>query len=118
MAYQLAGSAHSSAGNWRNVKDLYLGLKFMVAGQTHFGWARLNVALTTQASWTATLTGYAYETVANRPLLSGQTHGQEVPQPVSFKPMAPLPATLGSLAQGAPGLVAWRRDEDMPFART
>jgi hypothetical protein len=115
MAFQAAGSAHSSSGNWRGVNNLYLGLKFSISGRTHYGWARLNVALTTPAGWTATLTGYAYETVANRPLFSGQTHGPDI-RPASFVPTTPLPATLGSLAQGASGLVAWRREEDMPFA--
>jgi hypothetical protein len=47
-------------GPWVNVKDRYLGLKFQIKGNTHYGWARLNVKVS-KTTITATLTGYAYE---------------------------------------------------------
>jgi len=46
------------------VDDRYLGLKFVISGQVHYGWARLNVWIHSCTA-SATLTGYAYETVAN-----------------------------------------------------
>jgi len=86
---------HRFEGQWVNsgkgVKDRYLGLKFSIKGQTHFGWARLNIA----ANDTGTLTGYAYETVANKAIIAGKTKGPEV---ITLEP-----GSLGRLAQGAAG---------------
>jgi hypothetical protein len=59
-------------GPWDAVIDRYLGLKFTINGETHFGWARLSerhVNCTLQA----VLTGYAFETVPSKPILTGQT---------------------------------------------
>jgi len=42
---------------------------------------------------TGLVTGYAYETIANKPIIAGQTHGKDE-------------ATLGRLAQGASGVVS------------
>lgn len=114
MAFFGRGSAHSSAGNWRDVHGLYLGLKFVIGTETHYGWARFNVTNGGQsgAAITATLTGYAYESVANRPILTGKTHGPTGPEPLAMNPTPPQPATLGVLARGAMGLTAWRREEE------
>jgi hypothetical protein len=112
MAAQAAGSAHSSFGNWRGVNGLYLGLKFSIAGETHFGWARLNVHLITQASFSATLTGYAYETVPNQPLLTGEMHGPDLSDLISLRPLPAQPPTLTCLAAGATGIVLWRKKEE------
>lgn len=78
-------------GSWINVKDRYLGLKLVVHGRKHYGWARLNVQVA-NLSITAALTGYAYETIPNKPIITGKTKGPDdgVEQP----------ATLGSLALG------------------
>ena len=46
------------------------------------------------------LTGYAYETVPNKPIITGKTTGPDV--------ITLDPATLGHLAQGASGISAWR----------
>jgi hypothetical protein len=85
-------------------KNRYVGLKFVIGGQIHFGWARFNVRmrLPRQGGLVAVLTGYAYETVANKPILTGQTKGADLAQ------AQPEPATLGRLAEGATGLEAWR----------
>lgn len=95
-----------TSGPWHGNRSSYLGLAFSVAGKIHYGWARLNV---TQSGCviTAVLTGYAYETVANKPIISGKTSG---PADINA-PMHPQ-ATLGMLAQGSVGLDAWRRDEN------
>ncbi len=63
-------------GQWRQTKGRYLGLKFMIDGQVHYGWARLNVSA--QRPITATLTGYAYETIPNKPIITGKTKGPDV----------------------------------------
>lgn len=81
-------------GYWCNVTNRYLGLQFKIRGQTHYGWARLDVKVdrTTLVPTVATLTGYAYETVPNKPIIAGKTKGADL-DPAQ-------PATLGSLAIG------------------
>jgi hypothetical protein len=67
-----------SYGYWLNAGPHYLGLQFTRHGKTHYGWAQLSVVL--QQIWgghyrlTSTLTGYAYETVAGKSIMAGQTH--------------------------------------------
>lgn len=62
-----------SLGPWRNVQNRYLGLRFTIDGETHYGWARFNVKFSNGWFIAATLTGYAYETEANKTILAGQT---------------------------------------------
>jgi hypothetical protein len=98
-----------TSGPWRNVQNRYLGLAFTIAGQTHYGWARLSVTMKpgTCRPATAVLTGYAYETVAGQPITTGKRSG-----PSKLSAVERPQATLGALAQGSVGLEAWRRDED------
>ena len=116
------GGSGTCAGQWNNLKNRYLGLKFTINGTTHFGWARLNVTCTTMYGnhiVTGVLTGYAYETIPNKPILTGKTRGpdnDDQPAPASLKTHTSKPATLGALALGAPGLAIWKREE--PAART
>ncbi len=86
-------------GSWVNVKNRYLGLKFKIREKTHYGWARLNVKAG-RYTIAATLTGYAYETIPNKPIIAGKTHGKDV--------ITLDPATLGHLARGASAIPAWR----------
>jgi hypothetical protein len=109
--------SHSTCqGPWGNVKRRFLGLKFIIKGKTHFGWARLNATCNAHnPQINAVLTGYAYETIPNKPIIAGKTKG---PQDISAEePHAALtmpatgPCTLGLLAQGSPGPSIWRRKE-------
>jgi hypothetical protein len=106
-------------GDWDNVTNRYLGLKFVIHGKLHYGWARLNVQ--EKVFFTATLTGYAYETTAGKSIKAGQTKGAadewdeegvgagaSVSNPISEPPQA---ASLGMLALGAQGVPLWRRKE-------
>jgi hypothetical protein len=80
-------------GHWLDATNRYLGLRFQVNGATHYGWARLSVEVVKQPwSVNATLTGYAYETIPNRPIIAGRTHGKDDAKD----------ASLGALAAGAP----------------
>jgi hypothetical protein len=106
----------SYSGQWRNVSNRYLGLKFRIKGKAHFGWARLNVSVH-KLSIIATLTGYAYETIPNKPIIAGKTKG---PDDISVKePNASVtmptskPASLGMLALGSPALSIWGREESV-----
>lgn len=85
---------YGSKGPWKGNTTSYLGLKFLITGEVHYGWARVQVATTIGKfpEVTATLTGYAYETVANKAIVAGKTKGPNV---VTLQP-----ATLGMLAQG------------------
>jgi hypothetical protein len=89
-------------GPWRQVKQAYLGLKFVIKGKTHFGWARLKGNFNS-FPYTATLTAYAYETIANKPIITGRTKGPDV--------ITIQPASLGHLATGASAIPAWRAQQ-------
>ena len=94
---------HGSGGNWDDVKNRYLGIRFTINGGTHYGWARLDV----EVKWNsilAVLTGYAYNTVAGQGVLAGQTSNTDAS--VEAPPLEP--ATLGRLALGWTGLESWR----------
>lgn len=92
-------SGYSDVGPWvgkgKGVRDRYLGLKFIIHGKVHYGWARLSVTLGHHRQYddvSGTLTGYAYETVPNKPIIAGQITGPEV--------ITVQPETLGELARG------------------
>ena len=95
---------HRTEGDWVNVSNRYLGLKFKIKGNFHYGWARLKVQAG-DGKITGTLTGYAYETVANRSIQAGQTSDDSPPDPIRPTAATPDPgvapaATLGRLALG------------------
>jgi hypothetical protein len=107
---------YSSYGNyfsglWPDAagKTKYLGIRFLINGETHYGWARLNVKYSySGGDIGALLTGYAYQTQPNEPILAGATGGGDaVGEMPSATPVA-KPATLGALALGAGGLAVWR----------
>jgi len=77
-------------GLWANVKNRYLGLRFNTKGSTHYGWARLSVNV--QDHFTATVTGYAYETIPDKPIIAGFRGGP-----------TQTGASLGHLALGTAG---------------
>lgn len=113
MATWGIGSTQSYYGGpWKGAQHRYLGLKFLIKGKVHFGWARLDVHW--HPPFSATLTGYAYETIPGKSIITGKTKGPDdqsrVQQPSPTALTAPTkPATLGLLALGAGGLSVWRR---------
>jgi hypothetical protein len=65
----------------------------LIEGKVHYGWARLS----TPKDWDrnqrwATLTGYAYETIPNKPIITGKTKGPNV--------ITVQEGSLGALAAG------------------
>ena len=94
------GSQYSDQGSWagkkdKGVRNRYLGLKFVVDGEVHYGWARLSVTLGHQRQSddvVGTLTGYAYETVPDKAIIAGRITGQDV--------ITVQDGTLGGLALG------------------
>jgi len=97
------------ADSGKPVNDRYLGLKFLINGKIHYGWARFNVKIyrNPESTVRAVLTGYAYETIPNKPIIAGRTKAtgkvSKVEQSTAQN------ATLGMLAQGEPALSVWRR---------
>ncbi|MGA7399362.1 MAG: hypothetical protein WBW38_05030 [Candidatus Sulfotelmatobacter sp.] len=132
------GSQYSDQGPWarkgKGVKNRYLGLKFVVDGKVHYGWARLSVTLGHQRQFDdviGTLTGYAYETIPDKPIIAGRITGPDVitvqagqeqgaegsvgrPGSAPLAQPAQNPATLGMLARGSAALPAWRRKQSAP----
>jgi hypothetical protein len=94
--YMLFGGCETSScfarGPWNNVQKRYLGFRFSIKGRMHYGWARLTVSI--HQGVAAVLTGYAYETIPDKPLITGKTKGANA--------IAPELGTLGHLARGTP----------------
>ena len=98
--FQGSWVSHRSGGG---LGTRYLGLKFKIDGEVHYGWARLDCWL---------LTCYAYETIPNQGLYAGQEQENEKVQQSDSAAVthpAQTPATLGALARGSRGLATWRR---------
>jgi hypothetical protein len=87
----------------------FTALKFTISGEIHYGWA--HVVLTSTGP---VLRGYAYEDVAGQSIEAGATKEAQEGD-ASYAPFLPgsQPASLGMLALGAPGIVVWRRPEEM-----
>jgi hypothetical protein len=105
----------SDLGGWLKVETAYVGLKFVVNGEVHYGWARIKFP-SPGAYASGSVYGYAYEDVANAPIATGQTSGGAA---ASKQTLAVLPApksapksadtgnlTLGMLAAGARRIAA------------
>jgi hypothetical protein len=101
-------------GDWAFLggQPRYLGLKFYIGGKIHYGWARLTLTFAENT----TLSGYAYETIPNKPIIAGKTKGRDTVDDANQKTTAfsnlPIrkPASLGTLAMGSSGLTIWRRE--------
>lgn len=119
------GGTFNNHDGFKFGQTAYIGFKFLISGQTHYGWARVTLqydAKTPKQRLIAHLSGYAYETIPNLPIRAGQTTGFTANADAS-EPQAALnspelrddPAgsgmpqqSLGLLALGSVGLVAWR----------
>ena len=92
-------------GNWQNgnvgAGRGFLGLKFLIAGQTHYGWADITVG----NGYAITLHGFAYEACADQSIDSGATTGGAT----CDTGQTPEPHSAALLALGAVGVLAYRR---------
>ena len=89
------GGTRHHKGNFKFNRTDYLGFRFSISGNEHYGWVRIRVPANGKEKPDAHLIDYAYETIPNKSIIAGETHGKD-------------DATLGRLAQGASGLSAWR----------
>ena len=102
-------------GEWAPGINKYLGLKFLINGEVHYGWARVNVVATERGMYAA-VSEYAYETIPNKSIRTGQTGGsaenkhQRRAGSRSLKSPAPA-GSLGNLAAGASGSPARQQPE-------
>ena len=105
-------------GPWANdgngVKHRYIGVKFAINNEFHYGWVRVKFAITGKGSFYGVLNGYAYETIANKGLRAGQTmsaaEATRTEPPAAIRPTTRKP-TLGHLAAGASAMRSWRAEE-------
>jgi hypothetical protein len=98
-------------GKWGGNADRFLGVRFLINGETHYGWVRLTVT-TEPRGFSATITGYAYETIANKTIVAGPPSTAAGVQLQQNDGSLGSPV-LGMLALGASGLSMWRRDETL-----
>jgi len=88
-------------GLWRAVTNRYLGIRFEIQGEDHYGWARVSVQITNnmgRCDIIAVVSGYAYETSPNTPIVAGQTSA-------SHRLSGDLKSSsLGTLALGYQGM--------------
>jgi hypothetical protein len=107
------GTEYGYIGQWQNITDAYLGLKFYIGGKEHFGWARLTVSSGT-GSISARLTGFAYETSVGVAIIAGSTTAADA-RVVGAGPAGERTSgsvgQLGLLAAGAAAMPIWRRED-------
>jgi hypothetical protein len=102
-----------SSGPWKEATARYLGLKFVIQGEVHYGWTRLSVCATS-GGMLGVITGYAYETQPNTSIITGQKsgiekqHGKGIRSAASFDSAGPVSPGLGTLASGSLGLQTLR----------
>jgi hypothetical protein len=85
----------------------FLGIRFRIGAETHYGWARMDIRIRPPKSgFSLLLTGYAYETQPDTAIRAGDT-GQNDSKAPSNKMSTPPQleakerSTLGALALGA-----------------
>lgn len=106
MAAFFQYSFTSSWGPWHAARNRYLGLKFLIDGEVHYGWVRLTID---NFGRNKILSGYAYETEANTKITTGdEGTDTKADAPATQATPAPQPVSLGMLAMGAVALPFWR----------
>jgi hypothetical protein len=96
------GVSSQKSGTWQNVEYAYVGLKFAISGQVHYGWARIKfpypnmIMVDPGPLGYPSIYGYAYESTPNTAIIAGQTSGSSQKGTV-----ASVPGSLGMLAAGA-----------------
>ena len=109
------GGTYNSHDGFKFGQTSYIGFKFLIGGQIHYGWARVNVRFdpsTPKHRLFMQLTGYAYESTPNTAIKAGQTSGAPaIPSGDSAQTESGPPVqSLGLLALGAEGVPAWRKE--------
>ncbi|HEV2425193.1 MAG TPA: hypothetical protein VGZ29_10240 [Terriglobia bacterium] len=108
--YSQRGTFSFCEGDWKQPqKDAYLGVRFAISGQLHYGWIRLSAGCQTgqgSGGVKGFITGYAFNSEPGQPILAGQESAVSADSGTSRDP-----GSLGLLALGSIGLDLWRRRE-------
>jgi len=106
-------AGYGLVGQWGNTGTHYLGVKFLINGQTHYGWIQMTVTRPKQdrEGLNGTIHELAYETTPNMEIAAGATRDDSA---TTEKPEAKATESangpsLGMLAFGAQGIAMWRR---------
>lgn len=73
----LGYSGTETGGNWLGQTDKYLGVKFSVGANTHYGWIRLDVA---SDATSAVIKDFAYDATPDAPILAGDMITTTIPE--------------------------------------
>jgi hypothetical protein len=92
------------------ITNRYLGLRFTISGQVHYGWIRFSVK-GNFLQRTLTVTGYAYETQPDTAITTGNMGPSAKPSSLSPSQNPGAGPSLGLLSLGSVGLPAWRPAE-------
>jgi hypothetical protein len=113
-ATETGNTGRYSRGYWgENLKDHYLGVRFILNGETHYGWIRVTATIDLQRQapfMRAKITAYAYETVANKAITAG-TAAMPTAEISGENQQKQVGPSLGMLAAGAESMPLWRREE-------
>ncbi len=88
--------SRTEKGAWGNLQNRFLGVRFVIDGTIHYGWIRMTVG-SSGRPLSATITGYAYETVPDQPIAAGERSGESSAASESSRAVG----SLGALALGS-----------------
>jgi hypothetical protein len=100
-------------GDWGGSHpNRFLGVKFLIKSETHYGWVRMTVTVQhkgngsgPKGSFSGTITEYGYESIANKPCYAGLAGNDPA---ADRDETGNSGASLGMLALGSDGLALWR----------
>jgi hypothetical protein len=107
MAYNTSGGGNGRYAPWRDRGPGCVGFKFNNGAGTQYGWVRIRMSVPPGHGFE--VVSYAYAD-PGEPIRAGQTSSNEqVPYQDSTDEQGPDQGSLGGLALGAAGLLAWRK---------
>ncbi|MFA6617722.1 MAG: T9SS type A sorting domain-containing protein [Candidatus Neomarinimicrobiota bacterium] len=93
-------SAGSTWGNWPpNSKEQYFGIKFLISGNTHYGWVKASVERSVGGDLLLTVHDWAYENTPDTPIKTGD--GTDLPLPIEL-------SSFGAIEQAGNILINWQ----------
>ena len=88
-------------GKWENVTNRFLGVKFRIGNEAHYGWIGFRYVNVSPGVYAA-LGGWAYETEADKAILAGDKGSGSITGSIN-------PTSLEILAAGHTAIVERRR---------
>jgi methionine-rich copper-binding protein CopC len=79
--YSYSSITYSSTGTWGKWgganTDKYIGVKFDISGNTHYGWIRVDTdfSTTNPSAWSMTIKDFAYQSIPDSSILAGDMGG-------------------------------------------